>query len=242
MQESHPPEASPGPAPTFTWAGVKHGINLAIPFGASSVIYGLGFGVLAGQVGLSAIEAVLMSALVFSGTAQLAVVQTWSAAPALLPVFATVFIANARYILMGAALRRWLAPLPQARATLALLFLVDGAFAIGMREKAAGRNDAGVILGAALISYIGWVIATGLGFVVGRLIPDPRIYALDFIIVAFCASSAALMWRGKSDIVPVLAAIATAVLVDRIMPGPWVVIAAAIAGVIMGALRHVARP
>ncbi len=121
MLESPPSTRDLSGAATFTWGGVKRGIAIALPFGASSVIYGLGFGVLAAQVGLSVAEAVIMSALVFSGTAQLAILQTWSAAPALLPIFATVMIANARYILMGATLRPWLAPLPQGRVMLALL-------------------------------------------------------------------------------------------------------------------------
>jgi predicted branched-subunit amino acid permease len=238
MQESHPLEENTNAAPTFTWAGVKRGIAIALPFGASSVIYGLGFGVLASQVGLSVLEATIMSALVFSGTAQLAVVQTWSATPALLPVFATVMIANARYFLMGAALRPWFAPLRQGRVTLTLLTLVDGAFAIGMRENSSGRRDAGVVLGANLISFTGWVFATGLGFAFGRLVPDPKVFALDFIVVAFCASFAATMWQGRSDWAAVAAAIAAAVLVDRFAPGPWVVVAAAFAGVIVGAAAH----
>jgi predicted branched-subunit amino acid permease len=238
MQESHPQAVNTEPTPTFTWAGVKRGIAIALPFGASSIIYGLGFGVLASQVGLSVLEAVIMSALVFSGTAQFAILQSWSAGLALLPVFATVMLANARYILMGAALRPWFASLRQGRVTLTLLTVVDGSFAIGMRERAAGRNDAGVVFGAGLISYVAWVAATGLGFALGQLVPDPKVYALDFIIVAFCASSAALMWRGKSDLAPAAIALAAAILVNLVAPGPWVVVAAAVAGVIVGALRH----
>jgi predicted branched-subunit amino acid permease len=238
MLESPSPTSEPAAAPTFTWAGVKRGIAIALPFGASSVIYGLGFGVLASQVGLSVLEAVIMSALVFSGTAQLAIVQSWTAGLALLPVFATVMLANARYILMSAALRPWFASLRQGRVTLALLMLVDGSFAIGMRERAAGRNDAGVVLGAGLISYTAWVGSTGLGFALGQLVPDPKVYALDFIIVAFSASAAALMWRGKSDLAPAAVALAAALFVNHVAPGPWVVVAAAFAGVIVGAAAH----
>ncbi len=182
-----------------------------------------------------------MSATVFSGSAQLAIVQTWTTAQALLPVFAAVVIANARYILMSASLRSWLAPLPQGRVTLALLTLVDGAYAIALRDRAGGRHDAGVLLGAALVSYTGWVLSTGLGFYLGKLVPDPKIYALDFIIVAFCASSAALMWRGKSDLASVAAAIAAAVITDRVYSGPWVIVAASVAGIMMGMLRHDTR-
>ena len=87
--------------PPFTFPGIGRGVALALPFGVSTIIYGTAFGLLTSQAGLSVMEAVIMSAAVFSGTAQVAVMQSWSTAPALLPVFLTVLVVNARYILMG---------------------------------------------------------------------------------------------------------------------------------------------
>ena len=223
---------------TFTAAGVRRGMALAIPFGGSSLIYGLGFGVLASQMGLSVAEAVVMGALVFSGTAQFAVVQAWGTGPALVAVFATVLVANARYFLMSAALRPWLGSLGRVNAVTALVILVDGAFAIGMRERAAGERDAGVLLGAALPSYIAWPFASGLGFTIGRFAANPKIFALDFILIAFCASAAALMWNGGKSLLPALAAIAAAAITDAVVPGAWAIVAAGIAGFAMGVLCH----
>ena len=60
--------------PPFTWAGFRRGAMLSLPFGASSFVYGIAFGVLASEAGLSAAESAVMSATVFSGTAQIAVV------------------------------------------------------------------------------------------------------------------------------------------------------------------------
>jgi predicted branched-subunit amino acid permease len=222
----------------MTWGGVGRGFKLALPFGASSVLYGLGFGVLAAQVGLHVIEAVVMSATVFSGTAQIAVLQTWAASQVMLALFAIVMVVNSRYVLMGAALRPWLAKIGQWKAVSALLLMVDGSFAIGMREHARGERDAGVLLGAGLISYLGWVIGTALGFSVGALLPDPRVLALDFMVIAFCASAAALMWKpGIDPWPPVLAALA-AVAVQWFYPGAWAVVAAGITGAAVAAIRY----
>jgi predicted branched-subunit amino acid permease len=223
---------------TFTRAGVKQGLTLALPFGASSVLYGIGFGVLAAQVKLSVLEAVIMSATVFSGTAQIAIVQAWTSTQALLAMFATVMVVNSRYILMSAALRPWLAGVSRWRAIASLLILVDGSFAISMRERARGANDAGILFGSSLISYLGWVVGTALGFSVGALLPDPRVIALDFLVIAFCASAAALMWKPGLDPWPPLAAVAAAAVVHFIVPGAWAVVAAGIAGAAMGALRY----
>ena len=124
---------------TFTAAGVRRGMALAIPFGGSSLIYGLGFGVLASQMGLSVAEAVVMGALVFSGTAQFAVVQAWGTGPALVAVFATVLVANARYFLMSAALRPWLGSLGRVNAVTALVTVRGEHTWTEPRERDHGR-------------------------------------------------------------------------------------------------------
>lgn len=226
------------PPPTFTARGFARGVRLAIPFGISSIIYGLAFGLLAGQVGLSAGEAVLMSALVFSGTAQVAVLQAWSSAPVLAALFVTVIVANARYILMGAALRPWLGRLGFAKTSGTLLTLVDGSFALATREHGRGDHDAGVLLGAGVTSYAGWVVATGLGFLVGQLVANPKALGLDFVIVAFCAASAVLMWQTRPDWWPALGALGAAIAGEQLGLGAWIVVAAGITGAAIGAALH----
>lgn len=225
----------------FSWAGFRRGAALSIPFGASSFVYGIAFGVLASDAGLSAAEAMLMSLLVFSGTAQMAVLQMGAGALAVLPIFFTVLAVNARYVLMGAVMRPWLAAVNPLKAVGSIFFLVDGSFALASRERAAGNTDGAIFLGSSAVSYSGWVIATGLGFVVGRRMGDPRLYGLDFILVAFCASAASMMWRGRKDVLPVAVATVAAVLVDRVGGGAWAVAAAGVAGAMVGAMRHVSQ-
>jgi predicted branched-subunit amino acid permease len=223
---------------SLTLAGTWQGILIGLPFGASSILYGVGFGVLAAQVGLTVLEGVAMSATVFSGTAQIAILQAWSASQALLALFATVMVVNSRYILMSAALRPWLATVPRWRVIPALLILVDGTFAIAMRERARGVTDAGVLLGSSLISYLGWVAGTALGYWVGALLPDPRVIALDFLVIAFCASAAALMWKPGIDPWPPLAAAVAASVVQFLLPGAWAVVAAGVTGALVAAFRY----
>lgn len=225
-------------APPFTLAGLRRGAALAVPFGASSVLYGLAFGALAIEAGLSAGEAVLMSATVFSGTAQIAVLQIWQGALAVVPIFATVLVMNARYILMSAALRPWFGPLPARQSAAALMVLVDGAFVIGMRERAEGNPDAAVFLGAGLVSYVAWVTATGVGCWLGQGIGNPRVFALDFILVGFCASASAMLWKTRSHLGPTLAAVAAALAIDRLGGGNWAIAGAGLAGAIAGGLLH----
>lgn len=226
------------PAPDLTVDGFMRGVRIGLPIGGSGFIYGLAFGSMAGGQGLSALESMVMSALVYSGTAQIAIVQIWGTAPALLPVVLIVFVANIRYVLMGAALRPWLGGLAAWKSHLALFFMVDGAFALATRAKADGDQDVGLLLGAGIASYIGWVTATGLGHLSGQLLADPRALALDFVVIAFCASTAAVMMRGLIDVWPPAAAAAVVIAVDRISPGPWAIVAAGLAAAVVAMARY----
>jgi predicted branched-subunit amino acid permease len=223
---------------TFTWGGLWRGIVMSLPLGASSILFGLAFGALASGAGLTVAESVLMSAAVFSGTAQLAILQMGVSSLAVLPIFATVLAVNARYILMGAALRPWLGPLPFGKSAFSLFFLVDQSFALAMRERMAGDRDAALFLGSGLVSYITWVAATGGGYLLGQSIGDPKVYGVDFILVAFCAASTVMIWRGREQLLVLVGALAAAVAVERYVGGAWAVVAAGLTAALIGALQH----
>ena len=112
--------------------------------------------------------------------------QSWTPDPSLIAIALTVLIVNIRYVLFGASLRPWLGTLSPLKSTGALLTIVDGSYAIGMREYEKGNRDAGVLAGAGLISFVAWVLATGFGFYMGTLVPNPKAYGLDFVVIAFC--------------------------------------------------------
>lgn len=223
---------------TLTRAGIATGARMALPFMVSSVIYGIAFGLMAQAVGLSNLEATLMSALVFSGTAQVAVLQAWSMTGGLVAPFLIVLVANVRYILMGAALRPWLGTLRAREVAAPLFFLVDGGFALAMRSRAAGNPDAGMLLGACTCSFVGWVIGTALGGLTGQLITNPRAIGLDFVVISFCAAAATMIARGVRDFVPAIVAAVAIIALDRFYPGPWAVVAGGIAAAVVGALRY----
>lgn len=222
---------------TLTIAGVVRGARVGAPMLPSGFVYGLAFGTLASGMGLSTLEAVIMSAAVFSGTAQVAVLQVWPTLAGVLPAFLIVAVANLRYVLMGASLRPWLGTLPPVRAGLPLLFMVDGAYAIAMRARAGGDHDAGVMLGASLMSFAGWVVATALGYQLGRLLADPRAIGLDFVVVAFCVAAATQMARLSRDLWPALAAGLVVVLLELTVPGPWTLVGGAAAAVLVAGVR-----
>lgn len=223
---------------TFTRAGVRHGFVVAQPLAASVVLYGAVFGVLAGESGLSVAEALLMSAFVYSGSAQLAAVEIGVGLAWLPQLLLAVALLNARYLLYGAALRPWLAQVTPAQAYATLFFNGDGSWALSMKAYADGNRDAGFVFGAGFATYLPWVAGTAGGHLLASWVPDPKALGLDFMLVAFAAAIGVGAWRGRSDWMIVVAAAVTALAVFRWLPGGWHIVAAGLAGAVVGALRH----
>jgi predicted branched-subunit amino acid permease len=214
----------------FTFAGIRAGYIKATPLAISTLIYGFSFGVLASEAKLSALEAVLMSAVVYSGSAQLAGLQGWQISPLLLPLMATILVVNARYMLYGAALRPWLGSLPASRVFPSLFLMGDHNWALAMNAHAQGEDDAGFLFGSGLAMFVPWTTGTLIGHLGGSFVQDPARFGLDFMLVALSAGMAIAFWRGRSSLLPGGAALITALVLHRFIPGGWTVVCAGLAG------------
>lgn len=225
-------------AVSFTAAGVRRGFFAAQVLAPGIILYAMVFGVLASERGMSWLQAVLMSAAVYSGSAQLAALQGWTATAAVTPVIVTIFVMNARYLLYGAAIQPWLAGLPRHQSWGSLFFLGDGSWAMAMHEYEAGYRDAGYVLGSGVAMFVPWIGGTLVGHLLAGNVPNPAAFGLDFMLVAFAAAIGMVLWRGKSDLWPAAAAGLAGWLVYWLVPGAWYIVAAGIAGGLMGAWRH----
>ncbi|MEO6014980.1 MAG: AzlC family ABC transporter permease [Devosia sp.] len=235
------------PPPSSARSQFFLGARSFIPIAISIASYGVVWGVLAGQAGLTPLEVALMSGLVYAGSSQFVALTLWS--PGALPIGAIVFavaIVNLRMMLMSATLRPLMQDLPRWQALPAMFLVSDEVWAITIAENAKGRGSVGFFLGAGTLAWCAWLGSTLGGRLLGAVISDPRTYGLDF---AFTATFLALlfgMWKGKSDLVPWLAGALIAILVAQLLPGTWYIIAGGIGGSLIGALvedwrlRHVA--
>lgn len=233
--------AAPSPI-TFTRQGIRRGFIAAQPLGLGVGIYGITFGLLALGSGLSVLDALLMSATVYSGTAQVAAVSAMSQGADLALIVTTVVLLNARYLLYGATLRPWLGAVAPARAYGSLYLLGDGNWLLSMQAHAAGENDAGFVLGSGVATFLPWLAGTLLGGFVGHWIPGPRALGLDFLLVAFCAAMIVEMMRTRAALAPALAAFVVAAAADRWAPPGWSVVGAGLAGALVAGWRHVDAP
>ncbi|MBX3587139.1 MAG: AzlC family ABC transporter permease [Ramlibacter sp.] len=229
--------AAPPPV-SFTTDGVRRGFFAAQVLAPGVVFYALVFGVVASERGLTSLQAMLMSAVVYSGSAQLATLQGWTGAALITPLVVTILVLNARYVLYGAAIYPWLSQASRGQAYGTLFFLGDGSWAMAMREYEAGYRDAGYVLGSGVAMFVPWVLGTLAGHLLARQVPHPATFGLDFVLVAFAAVIGLQMWRGRTDLWPAAAAALAALVCHRLLPGGWYIVAAGLAGGTVGAWRH----
>jgi 4-azaleucine resistance transporter AzlC len=220
---------------TFTLSGALAGARRCVPIAISGSAIGLVFGTLAGQAGLGAGEAALMSALVFSGAAQFVVIGLWTNPLPVAAIVLTTLVVGLRHLLMGAALGPAFSKLPRLKAYGSVFFLADENWALTMGELAKGRRDGAFLLGGGLLMFVAWTGSTFLGGVFGSVVEDPARWGLDFAFTAVFLALISGMWKGKADLLPWTVAAAVAVAAHQWLPGQWYILLGGLAGSLAGA-------
>jgi 4-azaleucine resistance transporter AzlC len=218
---------------TFTFAGVREGFITGFPVAVGVAGYGVVFGVIADQAGLSVAEAALMSATVLAGAAQLIGVELWADSVPMATVVATVGIVNLRYLLMGAALRPWFRQLSPRAAYGSIFFTADENWALTIGKLRSGSKRGAFLLGSGLVLWLLWVVATVLGVTAGDFLGTPEQYGLDYVLTALFLTLAVGLWQGRESIRPWLAAAGVALVANAVLPGEWYVIVGALAGAVV---------
>lgn len=219
---------------TGAWPGFRDGVPLALGVAG----YGLVFGVLARDAGLSTAEATLMSGTVMAGTAQFVAVGLWATPLPAATVLAATVVVNLRYVLMGATLRPWLGQLRARERYASLFFTADENWALTLRRLSAGSPYGAYLLGSGLAIWVAWVLATLAGALAGERFGDPSQYGLGFVLPAVLLAVAVDLWDGWSDVLPWSVSAAVAVAASIAFPGQWYILAGGLAGAVGEVVRR----
>jgi len=230
--------AEEAPQVSFNRAGLLEGARLSIPIALGVIGYGLVFGVLARQAGLSLLEVFLMSSLVYAGSSQFAVLSLWVLPLPIVPIIFTTLIVNLRHLLMGAALRPWFSQLRTLPRYTSMFFMADESWALTMSRFAKGGRNGAFLLGSGLLMFVAWVGSTSVGRVLGSFVQDPERWGLDFAFTAAITALLVGMWRGKSDLLPWLVAAMVAIAAAQWLPGKWYILLGGLAGSLAGVVRN----
>jgi 4-azaleucine resistance transporter AzlC len=186
------------------------------------------FGVLARPV-MGPVAPIVMSIVVFSGSAQLGALAVLLAGGSTVAAIAAGVLLNARYLAMGLAL----APSLQGRALSRAAFampMVDASWAAASRGD--GTFDPWYLVGVSVPQYVGWVLGTVVGVLVGSHLGNPTALGLDALFPAFFI---ALLFEearvGRRRIVAAGGGAGVALVLTPVVPAGLPILAAAAAAV-----------
>lgn len=194
---------------------------------------GISFGVIAKPV-MGSVAPIVMSAIVFAGSAQFAAVSVLSDGGNAAAAIVAGILLNARFLPMGVAI----GPSLRARPLVRMLVgqsLVDASWALA--NRGGGRFDADVLVGATLMQYPAWVAGAAIGVLASDGIGDPGRFGLDAIFPAFFLGLLANELRNPHNVGAAAIGAAVALALTPFVP-PGVPLLAACAGALLGAWRR----
>ena len=223
----------------FSLDGFRRGARDGVPLAVSIFAYGVGFGLVAAQAGFGVGKAVVTSAAIYSGSAQLAAVNLLQTGEATLwALFATILVINARYLLFGATLQPWLWQAGPARAYGSLLLLGDANWLMTMRRIRAGEEDRAYLAGTGAPITLGWLAGTALGAAAVSVLPRPEALGFDLMLACFAAGMMTAMVKARVDLLPVAVGAGAALGIFQLVGPAPAIIGAGLAGAAVAALVH----
>ena len=163
------------------WQEFRRGVVTIAPLWAGAVPFGIAIGISAMAAGFSSFEAIALSALVFAGAAQVAVISLFSGGAGLLAITLTALFLNLRHVLYGLSLDRQLGDNPRPSRPILAFLMIDETYGVATRDHMDGRGGHAFFFGASLSVYLVYCLSTITGVLLGSVLPDPERIGIDFI-------------------------------------------------------------
>ena len=216
------------------WAGAKDTLPLVV----GAIPFGIIFGAVAVNSGLSVWATAALSLFVFAGASQFVAAGLVASGAGLAVIILTTFVVNLRHSLYSVALAPYVKQLPQ-RWLLPLGFtLTDETFLVAVeryRQPDASPDKHWYQAGSAAFMYLNWQVCTWIGIAAGKSLPNPASWGLDFALVVTFIGMLIPGLRSRPMLACAIAAGAAAVLSSG-LPNRLGLIVATLAGVAAGML------
>ena len=212
------------------------GVRAELPLLIGVFPFGLIYGALAMDAGLSQAAAQLMSSMVFAGSSQFITTQLVREATPGLIIVLTIAIVNVRHMLYSAALAPYLTSLSTRWKALLSYLLTDEAYvptAIHYEKNGVTPYSHWFLLGAGLTLWCTWQVSTALGIFFGTAIPEE--WSLDFALPLTFIAMAVPVLKNRPTIAAAVSAGIVA-LVAYSLPYRLGLLVAALVGITVGTL------
>jgi 4-azaleucine resistance transporter AzlC len=219
----------PGDSRSRRRAGTRRGV----PFGIAVFAIAISFGVLARPV-MGGIAPIVMSVAVFSGSAQFGALAVLKAGGGTGAAIAAALLLNARYLAMAAALAPSLRGRSLSRAAFAMT-TVDASWAAASTSD--GSFDPWFMVGASIPQYVGWILGTAIGVLIGGSLGNPDDYGLNALFPAFFIALLFEEVRDRRRAAAALGGAAIALVLTPLVPAGLPILAAVAAAIAIARVR-----
>lgn len=220
----------------FSRPAFFEGVRDMVPVLVGIVPFGMVCGIGAVAAGASTMAALAMSAIMFSGAAQIIAAQLLAAGAPLMVIILSCLVVGLRFLVYSAAMAPYLRPLDHRWRNLLSFLLTDQAFAGTIQRFRASddlRGNASYFLGGGVLLWVTWQLATLAGILAGQVIPAS--WQLEFVVpLCFLAVLAPLL-RDRASLLVVFVAGAAAIELDD-MPMRLSLFCAGLIGIASGVL------
>lgn len=183
---------------------LPHPLRDATPVIVGYLPAGMTFGILASDYGMSLIDALGFSGLVFAGASQYMAINLLASGSASLQIILATFLLNFRHFLMSASLSP---KLEENRAWVRMIVaygVTDETFAVSSTHDRFGSRYLGTV---NLLAWSSWFTGTTIGVLAGAFLPTSVESAMGVALYALFAALLAPMIRTTVRfLIPALAA------------------------------------
>ncbi len=213
-----------------------NGVRAEFPLLIGVFPFGMIYGALALNAGLSTSASQLMSSIVFAGSSQFVTAQlVHDAAPALV-IIVTIAVVNLRHMLYSASLAPYLHDLSLRWKALLSYLLTDEAYAptiIKYEREGIKPFSHWFLLGAGFSLWFTWQVSTALGIFLGTAIPED--WPLDFALPLTFIAMVVPILKNRPMVASALSAGVVALLAFS-LPYKLGIILAALTGILVGTI------
>ncbi|WP_297428766.1 AzlC family ABC transporter permease [Clostridium sp.] len=215
------------------------GIKDCIPTIFGYLSLGLACGVLGKSCGLTIWEAMGMSAFVYGGSSQFIASSMILSSASVPSIIFTIFFVNFRHLFMSASIAPYFKKNSLLKNLFIGLLLTDETFAVASEEGIRKNKINNLwMIGLNITAYINWIVATGIGVLLGSVIPDYKAFGLDFALTAMfiglLISAIRINLKIKEAIIIIFTAVIILIISTKFVSTSIGVIIAAISGALIG--------
>ncbi len=218
------------------------GVRAEVPLLIGVFPFGMIYGALALNAGLSNAAAQMMSSIVFAGSSQFITAQLVSEGAPAFVIVVTIAVVNLRHMLYSASLAPYLKDLSLKWKVMLSYFLTDEAYApsiLNYEKEGMQTHKHWFLLGAGFSLWFNWQVSTAIGIFLGAAIPES--WSLDFALPLTFIAMVVPVLKKQPMIAAALSAGITAIVAYS-LPFKLGLILAALVGIAVGTILESRQP